>query len=186
MKKVLLAMFVTSVMVSCNSSSNSEETAEKDAMTEATAYNFDLAKTTLTWTAFKTPDKVGVPGSFDEISLSGNGFTINTKSVNTNNEPRDAKLVEFFFDNLSDSLITGSYGAAADGHLPVTLKMNGVEKTFDFAIAENDTATIVTGSIDILSDFSGNAALEAISEACKELHMNKTWSDVSLQVVEMK
>lgn len=183
MKKVLLAMFVTSVMVSCNSSTNTEETEET---TEATAYNFNLAKSTLTWTAFKTPDKVGVPGSFDEISLSGNEFTINAKSVNTNNEPRDAKLVEFFFNNLSDSLITGSYGVAADGLIPVTLKMNGVEKTFDFAIAENDTATIVTGSIDILTDFSGNAALEAIGEACKELHMNKTWSDVSLQVVEMK
>ncbi|AWW00091.1 YceI family protein [Arcticibacterium luteifluviistationis] len=185
MKKVLLAMLVTSVMVSCNSSANTEETEETE-MNEATAYNFDLAKTTLTWTAFKTPDKVGVPGSFDEISLQGNAFTINAKSVNTNNEPRDAKLVTFFFDNLSDSLITGSYGAAADGRIPVTLKMNGVEKTFDFAIAENDTATIVTGSIDILSDFSGNAALEAVSEACKELHLNKTWSDVSLQVVEMK
>lgn len=185
MKNVLLAILIAMVFTACKNSASSEAEEASD-VSEATAYNFDLAKTTLTWTAFKTPDKVGVPGSFDEISLKGNTFVINTKSVNTGNELRDGKLVEFFFDNLSDSLITGSYGAASGSVIPVTLKMNGVEKTFDFSIAESDTATVITGTIDILSDFSGNAALEGISEACKELHLNKTWSDVSLKVVEMK
>ncbi len=185
MKKVVVGLLMAGIFTACNSSSNTE-TEEAAEVNEASAHNFDMAKTSLTWTAFKTPDKVGVPGTFDEITLAGNSFEINTKSVNSNNELRDGKLVQFFFDNLSDSLITGSYGLAVDGVMPVTLKMNGIEKTVDFTVSESDTATIVTGTIDILSDFSGNAALEAIAEACKELHLNKTWSDVSLKVIEMK
>jgi polyisoprenoid-binding protein YceI len=184
MKKILFALLAAAVFTSCKSSSdNTEEITGAD---EATAYTFDTSNTKLTWTAFKTPDKVGVPGSFDEITLDGNQFTINTYSVNTGAPDRDLKLKTFFFANLSDSLITGSYGVASNGKIPVTLKVNGVEKTFDFNVTEADTATVISGTIDIVSDFSGNKALEAIHEACKELHLGKTWSDVTLQVVQTK
>lgn len=186
MKNLLFALLAAAVFTSCSSSSENKEGTDMAEADEATAYNFNLEKSKLTWTAFKTPEKVGVPGTFDDITLDGSSFVINTKSVNSGNPERDAKLRTFFFDNLSDSLITGSYGMASNGKIPVTLTMNGIQKTFDFDIAEADSATVVSGTIDIVSDFSGNAALEAIHEACKELHMGKTWSDVSLQVVEMK
>jgi hypothetical protein len=184
MKKLIYTMLAAAIFVSCNSSETESESTEN--VSEAIAHNFDLTKTVLTWTAFKTPEKVGVPGGFDDVMLKGNEFIINAKSVNSNNEIRDEKLKTFFFNNLSDSLITGSYGNITDGKIPVTIKMNGIEKTFDFDFSENDSSTVVSGSIDILADFSGNVALEAIGEACKELHLNKTWSDVSLKVVEMK
>ncbi|MFT6880803.1 MAG: hypothetical protein ACI8UX_002098 [Psychromonas sp.] len=185
MKKVVLGLLVASIFTACSSSSTSESEETID-VSEASAHNFDITKTSLTWTAYKTPEKIGVPATFDEITLSGNSFIINTKSVNSNNEIRDGKLVKYFFNNLSDSLITGSYGNVTDGVMPVTLKMNGIEKIVDFAVSVSDTATILSGTIDILSDFSGNAALEGIAEACKQLHLNKTWSDVNLQVVELK
>ncbi len=184
MKRLLIALLAASLFTACNSSS--EESTETTEVDEAVAYSFDTANTTLTWTAFKTPEKVGVPGTFDDITLNGNSFTINTYSVNSGVPDRDAKIKNFFFGNLSDSLITGSYGTAANGVIPVTLKMNGVEKTFDFALTETDSTTEVSGTIDIISDFSGNAALEGIHEACKELHMGKTWSDVTLKVVQTK
>ncbi|UBM60943.1 YceI family protein [Marinilongibacter aquaticus] len=186
MQKLLLTLCAVAFLSACSSSSKSEENAETTEATEATAYSFDLSNTKLKWTAFKTPDKVGVPGTFDDISMEGNSFTINTNSVNTGNPDRDAKLKKFFFGNLSDSLITGSYGAAANGKIPVTISMNGTEKTFDFDVADSDTATVVSGSIDILTDFSGSTALDAIHEACKELHMDKTWPDVSLEVIQTK
>lgn len=183
MKYFLLLALVAS-MAACNSTSSStDEQATEIATLEP---DFDLAKTTLTWTAFKTPDKIGVSGTFDEIQLTDNAFVINTKSVNSGNEERDPKLREFFFANLSDSLITGNYGIPSSNKIPVTLKMNGVEKTFDFDYMVNDTATIVTGKIDMLADFSGNAAFEAIHNACKELHLGKTWTDVDLKVVTLK
>jgi hypothetical protein len=184
MQKLLLAFLAAAFLTSCSSSSENNE--ETEMVSEATAYSFDTNNTKLTWTAFKTPDKVGVPGTFDDISIDGNSFVINTYSVNSGVPDRDMKIKEFFFGNLSDSLITGSYGTAVDGKMPVTLKMNGVEKTFDFELAETDSTTVISGTIDIISDFSGNAALEGIHEACKELHMGKTWSDVTLSVVQTK
>ncbi len=188
MKKLILLLFASSMIVACSSSEKKSE--ENEAMDEASAVTpeFNLTKSTLTWTAFKTPDKIGVSGTFKDIQLDNNHFTINTKSVNSGNEERDGKLVKFFFDNLSDSLITGNYGGVdlMTGKIPVTIKMNGMEKTFDFDYAENDSSSVVSGSIDIVSDFSGSKSLDAIHEACKELHLGKTWSDVSLKVTTMK
>ena len=179
-------MLSAALFTACKSGGSEESETSNAVAEEASAINFDLSKTTLTWTAFKTPEKIGVPGHFDDIQLDGNTFVINANSVNTNNPDRDAKLKQFFFGNLSDSLITGSYGVVTNGMMPVTLKMNGIEKTFDFAVAEADSATVVTGTIDVISDFSGSKALEGINNACKELHQGKTWSDVTLQVIQMK
>lgn len=187
MQKLMIALLAASFLTACSSSSeNGEDSEMAETTSEATAYSFDTENTTLTWTAFKTPEKVGVPGTFDDITIDGNSFVINTYSVNSGVADRDLKIKEFFFGNLSDSLITGNYGTAADGKIPVTLKMNGIEKTFDFDLLETDSTTVVSGTIDIISDFSGNAALEGIHEACKELHMGKTWSDVTLSVVQTK
>lgn len=183
MKYLFLLALAASITACSSSSSSTEEEATEIATMEP---DFDLAKTTLTWTAFKTPDKIGVSGTFDEIQLNDNSFTINAKSVNSGNIERDPKLRDIFFASMSDSLITGSYGIPSANKIPVTLKMNGVEKTFDFDYMDNDTATIVTGKIDMLADFSGNAAYEAIHKACYELHLGKTWTDVDLKVVTMK
>lgn len=183
--KYLSLFSILVLLASCSSSTSTEEATIEDVAT-AEGPNFNLANTTLTWTAFKTEDKIGVSGSFDEIELNGNSFVINTKSVNSGNPDRDPKLSGIFFAAMSDSLITGSYGMPMDNKIPVTLKMNGVEKTFDFDYMENDSSTVVSGSIDMISDFSGNAAFDAIHEACYDLHAGKTWTDVDLKVVAMK
>lgn len=184
MKNILILFFAVA-LISCSSGSQTSEenTRTEDASADAL---FSLENATLTWTAFKTPDKIGVSGSFDDITLDGNAFVINAKSVNSGNPDRDPKLRDIFFAAMSDSLITGSYGEPADGKIPVTLKMNGVEKTFSFDYMDNDTARIVSGTIDMIGDFSGNAAYEAIHKACYELHLGKTWTDVDLQVMAKK
>ncbi len=38
----------------------------------------------------------------------------------------------------------------------------------------------------MLSDFAANQAYEAIAEACKDLHANKTWTDVAIKVAFTK
>lgn len=183
--KYLSLLSLLFIFVSCSSSTDSEETTMEDVAT-AVGTSFDLANTSLTWTAFKTADKIGVSGSFDEIELNGNDFIINAKTVNSGNPDRDPKLRDIFFAAMSDTLITGSYGQPMGDKIPVTLKMNGVEKTFDFDFMENDSSTVVSGTIDMIADFSGNAAYEAIHKACYELHAGKTWTDVDLKVVAMK
>ncbi len=186
MKKILYTFALASIILACKSKESS--TSETTSEASASMPEFSLDKSKLSWTAFKTPEKVGVSGSFDDISLDNNHFTINTKSVNSGNPERDTKLKEFFFGNLSDSLIVGNYGTVdmATAKIPVTIKMNGIEKTFQFDYSTTDSSNVVSGSIDIVSDFSGNVALEGIHNACKELHMGKTWSDVSLKVETKK
>lgn len=188
--KYLLPILAFLVFASCKNEANKGEEksmTSEEAPMETKVPTYDLAKTTLTWTAFKTPAKAGVKGTFDDISLDGNSFSINTASVNTG-EPniRDPKLVQFFFNKLSNTTISGNYGAPVGNKMPITIKMNGVEKTFDFKYELNDTATVVSGTIDIINDFSGSDALTSINEACKELHEGKTWSDVDIQIVSLK
>lgn len=182
--KYLSLLSILFIMASCSTTTSTEETT--DAATTEEGLTFNLANTTLTWTAFKTEEKIGVSGSFDEIELNDNDFIINAKSVNSGNPDRDPKLRDIFFAAMSDSLITGSYGMPSGDKIPVTLKMNGVEKTFDFNFMENDSSTVVSGTIDMIADFSGNAAYEAIHKACYDLHAGKTWTDVDLKVVAMK
>lgn len=182
--KYLTLLSFAFIAISCSSTESSSEDETMEIADQETS--FDLDKTTLTWTAFKTPEKIGVSGTFDDITLTDNSFVINAKSVNSNNPDRDPKLRDIFFGSMSDSLITGNYGIPTENKIPVTLTMNGVEKTFDFDYMDNDTARIVTGSIDMLGDFSGNAAYEAIHKACYDLHLGKTWTDVDLKVVMLK
>ena len=91
MKKLLLSMMVLSSMLL------------------ATSYVPNGALS-MGWTAFKTPEKKGVNGSFDKIMLSVpkksksiesllNHATviIDTKSVNSKHEARDKKLTDFLF-----------------------------------------------------------------------------------------
>ncbi len=64
----------------------------------------------MSWTAYKTTEKIGVGGSFTEITLNdtktgtspeaileGATFSIPVSSLFTDNDDRDSKLKEFFF-----------------------------------------------------------------------------------------
>jgi hypothetical protein len=71
------------------------------------------------WTAYKTAKKVGVSGTFEIVTykpvaksgenfrsiLVGSSVSIDTKSVNTKHESRDAALGKFFFEMMSQKNI---------------------------------------------------------------------------------
>lgn len=199
MKKTLLILTAVATLWSCQKekkAENQQENQVEQKTEDAGKWHFNMAKTTLTWTAYKTPDKVGVDGSFDGIELTnsqtsdvpekvleGAEFTIDTEKVNTKNEERDAKIAKIFFGNLEGKTITGSFGTFKDGIVPVQIKMNGQEisKDFNYTIEENKIT--LTGTIDILADFQGQKGFDALHEACKQLHLDKTWTDVSVKIV---
>ncbi len=169
-----------------------EEVAE-----EATgAFHYDATKTTLTFTAYKLPGekKAGVKGTFKTINVTGAkesekaeevlsdaSFSIPVASLSTNDVERDGKLKEFFFGKLiNTSEITGNFGKFEGGKVPVTLKLNDKTVSREFEYQVSGRKLILAGEIDIVKDFSASEALNAINEACKELHEGKTWSDVKL------
>ncbi len=88
----------------------------------------------LIWTAFKypKPEKTPVKGSFNDIkleynkdkeinieqALNGAKFTVNTESVNSNSQERDAKLKTFFFQKMKGNIM-GSFGKFENNRVPV-------------------------------------------------------------------
>ncbi len=176
-----------------------DDAASSDAETATSplADNSHHPTYTLTFTAFKTPDKIGVPGSFDKINLQnvqlkdklseallGSTFSISTASVNTKDPTgqRDPKLRTFFFEKLLKPEITGSFESFDNGKAQVKIQMNGSEDTFEFPYTETENSLDLTGSIDMVKNFYAQDALASIAEACKDLHSDKTWSDVEIKV----
>ena len=148
----------------------------------------------LKWTAFKTPLKKGVPGSFNKYgikkqysgktlreALTSVKFSIDTKSVNTKNEARDAKIAKFFFGNMAGDKITGRLKSWSKKVLTVELTMNGITKDVPLEAEVEGNEFIAEGHIDVL-DFSLAKSLAGINKACLELHQGKTWSDVELEL----
>ena len=80
------------------------------AVAKTCHYSVGAEAPKFTWTGYKFTDKVGVNGSFDEISFKQNDksknissliksitFDINTASINSNSPLRDKKLALFIF-----------------------------------------------------------------------------------------
>lgn len=205
MKKLLLLLAVTT-MFSCKNENKTVETdVQSDSVqventteeiNEADELSFNPSKTALKWTAYKTPEKVAVHGSFDSITvnnthrsviaeevLAGAEFSIATSSMTTGDISRDGKIIGLFFNNLTNNKITGKFGKFEDQVVPVTLKMNDVEVTKNFSYTFENKKIIITGVIDVISDFKADKAFGFLDEACAALHMNKTWTDVSIEVI---
>ena len=158
------------------------------------AYNPE--KTDLKWSAYKTPEKVAVHGSFDSIVvkntkesaiseevLEGATFDIATSSMTTGDESRDAKIISLFFNNLDGKNIIGSFGKFENGVVPITMTMNHVEVIKNFQYTFENKKIIITGVIDVIDDFKANKGFEFLSEACAALHLNKSWTDVSIEII---
>lgn len=169
----------------------------KETIKETTGeFHYDATKAKLTFTAYKLPGekKTGVKGTFKTINVTGakkskkaedvlsdTNFSIPVASLSTNDIERDGKLKEFFFGKLiNTNEITGNFGKFEEGKVPVSLKLNDKTVTKDFQYEISGRKLILAGEIDIVKDFAASDALNAINEACKELHEGKTWSDVTL------
>jgi polyisoprenoid-binding protein YceI len=155
------------------------------------------------WTAYKTAKKVGVSGTFESVTykpvaksgenfrsiLVGSSVSIDTKSVNTKHESRDATLSKFFFEMMSQKNIEAKIvdikadksekGAPRRGVLSVEIEMNGIKKTVPMKYSFSDGLFAAEGVIDIL-DFKADKALASIAKECFDLHEGKTWSEVSI------
>jgi len=155
------------------------------------------------WSAYKTPAKLAVSGTFDEVAYRavapkgvnfhdifvGSTLSIDTKSVNSKNSGRDVTLVESFFKQMNSTTIKAKItaikpnkrvkGKPKTGTWFVDITMNGVSKNVPMTYIYDDGSLVANGFIDIL-DFSGSKALSAINTACFEHHKGKTWSDVAI------
>ncbi|MAX66856.1 MAG: YceI family protein [Bacteriovoracaceae bacterium] len=148
------------------------------------------------WTAFKTPLKAGVKGSFRDLGLKketyqgknlknfleGIEFSIDTASTTTKNTARDATIVKHFFQKMNGGLnINGKIESYNKKVVTVKLTFNEVTQSIPLKVSTKKNSIIARGTIDLL-DFSLNKALASINKACYELHEGKTWNDIDLKL----
>ena len=145
----------------------------------------DCQLQSLQWTAFKTPLKLGVKGTFDKITfvkgkncLEGAEVIINKHSVDTKNPGRDKTLRLFFFDRLKGP-IEAKILKVHEKTLDVAITLHGVTKTIPFFYTKKDGLIHAKGVIDLF-DFDASKALSSIAKACFDKHQGKTWNDVEL------
>jgi polyisoprenoid-binding protein YceI len=197
MKKIAVIVFALGLLtVSCKKEEKQEIPAE-EVKTEATGLQIVADSTQVSWTAYKTTEKVPVGGSFTQIELQrtqegntyqevleGSIFSIPVTSVFTNNPERDGKLINFFFNALKNTeLIKGEIHFKGDNTV-LALTINGVTKDVPVETTFENNKFAVNGVIN-LEDFDALGAVESINKACFDLHkgadgVSKTWSDVAI------
>jgi polyisoprenoid-binding protein YceI len=154
----------------------------------------DSAKNKVTWTAYKTPKKVGVDGSFSKITyfaqesddlktfLKSATVEIETASVDSGNKERDEKLAKFFFKLMKNPVIKAHVQNVQDNNTAlIMLSMNKVKKEVSMKYTYENNLLTLTGEIDVLN-WSLEKSLASINKACFALHEKKTWSDVALKI----
>ena len=196
MKKIALLFFTFGIVaVSCKK----EEKTEVPVTTEVEAGALKIVSdsTKVSWTAYKTTEKIGVGGSFTEITLNdtktgtspeaileGATFSIPVSSLFTDNDDRDSKLKEFFFGVLKNKeLISGTLNFS-EGKCLLTIKLNDVEKQIPVTHEFIDNRFSINSSIDLV-DFGAEGAVASINKACYDLHkgadgVSKTWNEVAI------
>ena len=152
---------------------------------------YEATNVAVNWTAYKTPLKIGVGGTFDNVSVKttasatkealvrSSSVLIDTSKINTKNPGRDAKLVKFFFDVQNVKTIQAKILSADDKIAKVSITMNHITKTVPMRIVYTDSAIEAKGNIDV-ADFNMLKSLSSLTKACFDKHQGKTWQDVEI------
>ncbi|MEZ4287168.1 MAG: YceI family protein [Polyangiales bacterium] len=201
MTRIVVCAVALAAVLGCKRENPIEQAAPSSTEAKTScSYTYDSAQTKLTWTAYKLTERVGVSGTFNKITAQGAKpaatpvgvfpgltFLIDTSSVNSDNPERDPKLVASFFGKLPEGeSISGTVKSIEDKKAVVDLSLGGVQKEVPFEVVVDGSTLTATASID-LNDFQGQAAVDSLNAACKELHTgtdgaSKLWPDVGLKI----
>ncbi|MFI5390529.1 MAG: YceI family protein [Bacteriovoracales bacterium] len=147
----------------------------------------------VTWTAYKTPQKVAVNGTFEDIKFEGpmsgksideivksSTFLIKTDSVDSKDKARDMKIAQFFFKKMTgEAAISGKVTSMDKETINLEITMNGKSVTVPMSYKIKKSKLSAKGELDVLN-FGMEESLKSITQACSEKHEKKTWSEVGL------
>ncbi len=187
------------LMTACKGESKTEEVVEETPELEICYYTYAHETSVMGWTAYKTTAKAPVAGSFNEIEVSDMGksddpvklieslkFSMNTASVETNDESRNLKVATNFFGKMMETAqITGKVKSLnEDGTAVIEVMMNGVNVDVEGDYTLEDGKFDFKATIDIAS-WNALDALASLNEVCKDLHtgddgVSKTWQEVAI------
>ncbi|MCK5906667.1 MAG: hypothetical protein KAG37_03705 [Flavobacteriales bacterium] len=198
LNKSIIALMLIAITTSCgNSSENEKDTNSKKELT------YLDAKTTIQWTAYKTTEKIGVKGTFNEFRIENKDkvssieeiinttkFRIPTASVFSGNAPRDILIKTYFFGAMMNTdTIYGNFISAKDGKGQVAIKMNNVEFENNFTYSFKNDSLKINATL-LLDNWNGYTALSSLHEQCFDKHtgpdgVSKTWPDVDLEIISV-
>lgn len=175
------AVCMTLFLASCGGE-KTDETAG-DEPKETCFYKLDTGSYELTWTAYKTSDRVGVGGTFNEINMTvpeaetqedaikGIEFEINTASVESQNEERNGKIAEHFFGTISTPTITGKVESVdlEKNKATVLITMNRVEFPVEGSLTMDGDSFEFSATINAKA-WNAEPGVEALNEECHDLH----------------
>ncbi len=206
MKKIVLSLFAISLLSfnSCTSEPGNKEQVKTEKKSSR-HYTLHPGKANMRWTAFKFTERAGVKGTFNNIqsketvegqglsdALKGLEFDIPVSSINSQNEDRDNKLMNFFFGVMTNTQsITGTFGEFKGddngGNCNVIINMNGQSKSVNFEYIVEDHALGLNTMID-MNNWEGEFALQSINKKCEDLHKGADgksiiWPEVKIEIV---
>ena len=213
MKKIMSILAISVIIFACSKKEPKEETFSEnratsteepvDSIPKNCTYTYNDSTTTFGWKAYKTNEKIGVGGTFDDIQVTAStrssmletlnsiSFIIQTQSVNSNNEERDIKLFNFFFNKMigTDKIsgrVKSIAGSDASGNATFEIIMN--EMTQDVTLAYTTVDEILNFSGDLnMDNFNGQEAVKILNKECEALHtggdgLSVLWPTISLTI----
>lgn len=148
----------------------------------------------ISWEAFKTLAKIGVPVGFANFELKGErqaknleelltGFTIaiktDEKSIISDDEGRNFNIANFFFKKMTGGQdISGQITSMSSDEIILQITMNEVTHEVPLTYTLKNTEFKAEGFIDIF-DFNLHRQLKSITDICA-VHEGKTWNDVKI------
>jgi len=188
------------VLASCGGQHSHEETSAPDPAQQTCTYTYNADSSRVIWTAFKTTEKVGVSGTFNEVKVNGTqqaqsvveamqsaSFVIPVAGVNTTNPDRDKKIMEHFFGTMASTTeLTGSVVSLDATTANVAISMNGVTDTVKMDVVITDSKIALSAVIE-LANWSAQPSVDALNKVCFDLHkgadgVSKLWPEVKLEV----
>ncbi|CAM1372419.1 YceI family protein [Tenacibaculum xiamenense] len=204
MKKLALSLLVCFAMIQITSckkeANNTTEQKEVTVEKKQAAFSLQNAENTISWTAYKTTDKVPVKGHFKKVNITSGGegdtakeainnaeFSVPVSSIFTNDSSRDFKIRKFFFGVMDKTeLLSGKLVLENDSIGNTDITMNGVTKNLPFNYTLNGKTFNLKATMKI-GDWKAEKALDSLNTVCKDLHkgadgVSKTWDDVAIEI----
>jgi len=146
------------------------------------------------WVGYKNKVKVGVPGTFKEVTLSieknddlseflkSANVSINTLSLDSKLPFRDKNITSTLFSLVSAKEIKGSIASVdvEKNELVLKVTMNQIEKDVLMKFEKSDSTIMAKGKIEIL-DFDLKDSFLAFAKKCGALHQMTSYSDVDIE-----
>lgn len=188
--------------VSCKETKKEEKVnAEAEVETSTEQYRLVQDSVKVSFTAYKTTEKLPVGGQFKEIkitnsnggatpleTLNGVEFSIPVSSLFTNDATgtRDPKILEFFFGAMNNTeLISGVFNVSEDGESSIDVTLNGETSSIPLTQKKVSETALAFDGVMNLENWDALAAVSSINKACEALHtgkdgVSKTWSEVAV------